>query len=96
MAFLATVGSQVGFFGELGVLSPLTSNPDGKLAVPGKLKEWRSYYDPDDALAFLAAPVFDRVTDIEIDTRAPFPVAHSEYWNLPGTYQKLAAAVKTL
>lgn len=34
VTFLATVGSQVGFFGELGVLSPEVRLPDGKLQVP--------------------------------------------------------------
>ena len=68
---------------------------DGKLALPPELRSWHNLYDPDDALSFLAAPVFNTVKDIELDTRAPFPVSHSEYWNLPDTYQKLAAAVMT-
>ena len=67
---LATVGSQVGFFGELGVLNLTDRLPDGKLSVPARLGKWYSYYDPDDALSFLAAPVFDRVADIEIDMGA--------------------------
>jgi hypothetical protein len=90
---LATVGSQVGFFGELGVLNLASRLPDGKLPVPVRLGRWYNYYDPDDALSFLAAPVFDRVADIEIDTRAPFPIAHSEYWHLRDTYEKLTAVV---
>ena len=96
VTFLATVGSQVGFFGELGVLSPEVRVPDGKLQVPARIGTWRNYYDTDDSLAFLAKPVFDRVADVQIDTKAPFPIAHSEYWNLSDTYQKLAAVVSTL
>lgn len=92
---LATVGSQVGWFGEMGVLGSSTRFSYGKLVLPPKLRSWRNLYDPDDALSFLAAPVFNTVTDIELDTRAPFPVSHSEYWNLSDTYQKLAAAVMT-
>jgi hypothetical protein len=92
---LATVGSQVGWFGEMGVLRASTGLTGGKLALPPKLHSWRNLYDPDDALSFLAAPVFDTVTDIELDTRAPFPVSHSEYWNLPDTYRKLTVAVMT-
>jgi hypothetical protein len=91
---LATVGSQVGFFGELGVLNLNTRLPDGKLPVPARLGRWYNYYDSDDALSFLATPIFDRVADIAIDTRAPFPIAHSEYWNLRDTYEKLTAAVR--
>jgi hypothetical protein len=92
---LATVGSQVGWFGELGVLRASTRFTGEKLALPPKLHSWHNLYDPDDALSFLAAPVFDGVMDIELDTRAPFPVSHSEYWNLPDTYRKLTAAVMT-
>jgi hypothetical protein len=87
---LATVGSQVGFFGELGVL-PVVMPAAGKLPAPARVRSWRNLYDPDDALSFLAAPVFTRVRDIELDTGAPFPAAHSEYWNLPSTYGLLAA-----
>lgn len=61
-----------------------------------RIEKWHNYYDADDSLAFLAAPVFDRVADVQIDTKAPFPIAHSEYWNLRDTYQKLAAVVRTL
>jgi hypothetical protein len=96
VALLATVGSQAGFFGELGVLNLTARRPDGKLVVPAQVGMWRNFYDPDDALSFLAAPVLDRVTDIMIDTNAPFPIAHGEYWNLRATYQKLAAAVSSL
>jgi hypothetical protein len=87
------VGSQVGFFGELGVLPVTMPAAAGKLEAPARVGTWRNLYDPDDALGFLAAPIFSRVSDIELDTRAPFPAAHSEYWNLPDTYAKLTAVV---
>jgi hypothetical protein len=93
---LATVGSQVGLFGELGVLHASAQSATGNLAAPDRVRSWCNLYDPDDALSFLAAPVFDAVTDIELDTRAPFPASHSEYWNLADTYQKLTAAVTEL
>jgi hypothetical protein len=94
VTLLATVGSQVGMLGEMGVLEAGAPPPDGKLAVPGRIGTWVNYYEPDDVLSFLAEPVFDRVADIDIDTRAPFPISHGEYWNLPDTYVKLAAAVR--
>lgn len=87
---LATVGSQVGYFGELGVL-PVTMPAMGKLQAPARVKSWRNVYDPDDALSFLTEPVFTGVKDIELDTGAPFPAAHSEYWNLSSTYALLTA-----
>jgi len=86
---LATVGSQVGLFGELGVLHPTTPTTAGALSPPAKVAMWRNIYDPNDALSFCAAPIFTGVSDIELDTGAPFPVSHSEYWNLPNTYAKL-------
>ncbi len=75
---LVTVGSQVGLFAELGVYGPQPAGPGAQT--------WVNVYDPDDALAFLAAPLFDDVTDVELDTRAPFPVCHSEYWAVAATY----------
>jgi hypothetical protein len=90
---LATVGSQVGFFGELGVLPAAMRAASSKLEAPPRVGTWRNLYDPDDALAFIAEPIFSDVQDIELDTGAPFPAAHSEYWNLPSTYAKLTAAV---
>lgn len=92
---LATVGSQVGWFGEMGVLRSSVVSGARKHALPPELHAWHNLYDPDDALSFLAAPVFGAVKDIELDTRAPFPISHSEYWNLPDTYEKLTAAVMT-
>ncbi|MFF3400414.1 alpha/beta fold hydrolase [Streptomyces sp. NPDC002659] len=86
---LGTVGSQVGLFAELGVLRETTQEADGKLAAPACVAAWHNVYDPDDALSFLAAPVFSSVSDIETENDAPFPAAHSEYWNLSGTYKKL-------
>jgi pimeloyl-ACP methyl ester carboxylesterase len=91
---LATVGSQVGLFGELGVLHGVAPTAEGKLSPPTRVGIWRNFYDPDDALSFCAEPIFPGVSDIEIDTRAPFPVSHSEYWNLPGTYAGLLAGVR--
>lgn len=92
---LVTVGSQVGLFGELGALqqnsSPAASTVTGLLEPPACVGRWLNIYDPNDMLSFLAQPVFNRVADIEIDTNAPFPVSHSEYWNLPIVYEKLTA-----
>jgi hypothetical protein len=89
---LATVGSQVGLFGELGVLAGRDDTAPGKSSPPESLGAWRNLWDPDDALSFLTAPIFTDVSDIEVDTRAPFPTSHSEYWNRPDVYDKLVAA----
>lgn len=86
---LATVGSQVGLFGELGAMKHVSCSHDDKIPAPERIVEWRNIYDPNDLLSFLSASVFTKAVDIEIDTRAPFPAAHSEYWSLPIVYEKL-------
>jgi Thioesterase domain len=91
---LATVGSQVGLFGELGVLHGTTSTSDGRFANPPRVRRWRNVYDRDDALSFCANPIFAGVTDIDVDTGAPFPVSHSQYWTVPATYAKLLAGAR--
>ncbi|GGY12697.1 alpha/beta hydrolase [Streptomyces djakartensis] len=89
---LGTVGSQVGLFSELGAIHQVPARlASGQFESPAHVGTWLNIYDPDDVLSFLAAPVFTRVNDIVLDTGAPFPAAHSEYWNLPETYRKLAA-----
>ena len=86
---LVTVGSQVGLFGELGALkAPLNAN-ENKLETPAQVKRWINVYDPNDMLSFVAKPIFTRVNDIEFDTKAPFPVSHSEYWNRSEVYPEL-------
>ncbi|HLZ55300.1 MAG TPA: hypothetical protein VKR06_00015 [Ktedonosporobacter sp.] len=86
---LVTVGSQVGLLGEFGALKTRPDLTGCLLHTPDKIATWLNIYDPDDMLSFLAQPVFDRVVDIEVDTRAPFPVSHSAYWFLPEVFDKI-------
>lgn len=84
---LVTVGSQVGLFGELGVFDCLVDEKTSKLLPAIRTRRWLNLYDTDDILSFLVAPVFTGAVDREVNTRAPFPPAHSEYWNCAETYQ---------
>jgi hypothetical protein len=86
---LMTVGSQVGLFAELGAFPTLKPEPGGNLASPASIEKWLNVYDPDDILSFLAQPVMTKAVDIEFDTKAPFPVSHSEYWKLDKMYARL-------
>lgn len=86
---LMTVGSQVGLFGELGAFPQLQQGPAGIFEAPACVARWINMYDPDDILSFLAAPVITKASDIEYDTKAPFPVSHSEYWNHDSVYESL-------
>jgi len=86
---LITVGSQVGLFAELGAFPALVAGPDGKLPTPKVIETWINVYDPNDILSFLSAPVLTRVKDVDFNTKAPFPAAHSEYWNQAALYEQL-------
>lgn len=89
---LVTVGTQIGLFGELGVYGRDHDPDTGRLPTGSGARSWVNLYDPDDALGFLAAPVFPGVTDVEIDTRSPFPLSHSAYWDVPETYAHVLGA----
>jgi hypothetical protein len=91
---LATVGSQVGFFAEMGVLGHEGPAAGAKVDTASGIEAWINVYDADDALSFLAEPMFSRVRDHELDTHAPFPAAHSEYWQMPGLYELLAGMLR--
>lgn len=81
---LITVGSQAGYLHELGALpslEPAELLPD-TFPVP-----WINVFDTRDYLAFLAEPVFgERVRDVRVDNRMPFPRSHSAYFVNPQLY----------
>jgi hypothetical protein len=79
VAKLITVGSQAPLLYELGALPSLQP----PVALPTSFPEWVNVYDPRDLLAFVGNPVFPgRVRDVPVDSRQPFPYAHSAYWSL--------------
>ncbi|MFD7834344.1 alpha/beta fold hydrolase [Streptomyces sp. NPDC059761] len=85
---LVTVGSQGPFLYESGAL-PGLSHPE---PLPRHVPDWLNVYDRRDLLGYLGAGLFpDRVTDVEVDNRQPFPAAHSAYWTNPAVYREIAA-----
>ena len=86
---LVTVGSQVGMFAELGAIAIGAPRQNGKIETAPKIGAWINIYDLDDVLSFVAQPIFTRVQDIEVDTDAPFPISHSEYWKRGDVFAKL-------
>ncbi|MEB3962962.1 GPI inositol-deacylase, partial [Streptomyces kunmingensis] len=85
---LITVGSQGPFLYETGAL-PSLAHP---APLPAHVPDWLNLYDPRDLLGYLGAPLFPgRVADIAADSRQPFPVAHSAYWDNPDVYRAIAA-----
>ncbi|MFI9154135.1 hypothetical protein [Streptomyces sp. NPDC053367] len=81
---LVTVGSQGPFLYESGALPSLV-HPE---PLPPHVPDWLNLYDPRDLLGHLGAGLFPgRVTDAEVDSRQPFPAAHSAYWTNPHVYR---------
>jgi hypothetical protein len=79
---LITFGSQSPFLYEMGALESL--KPPDKL--PPHFPPWLNFYDQNDFLSYLAAPVFgesDKLHDVEIRTGRPFPASHSAYLSSP-------------
>ncbi|ANB09131.1 hypothetical protein SAM40697_5174 [Streptomyces ambofaciens] len=84
---LVTVGSQAPFLYESGSL-PSLEHP---APLPDHVPDWLNLYDPRDLLSYLGAGLFPgRVTDVAVDSRQPFPAAHSAYWTNPDVYRHLA------
>lgn len=88
---LITAGSQAPFLYEINALSSLPFDHP----IPGHFpKSWVNFFDYNDLLSYHAQPVFEgrfngRAVDIEIDSRQPFPQAHSAYWEASGFWDKL-------
>jgi hypothetical protein len=81
---LVTVGSQGPFLYESGSLPSLV-HPE---PLPPHVPDWLNLYDPRDLLGYLGAGLFPgRVTDVVVDSRQPFPAAHSAYWTNPDVYR---------
>ncbi|MCF2435295.1 hypothetical protein LV779_14315 [Streptomyces thinghirensis] len=58
--------------------------------LPDHFPDWLNLYDPRDLLGYLGGDLFPgRVTDIAVDSRQPFPAAHSAYWTNPAVYRHI-------
>ncbi|MER9702222.1 hypothetical protein [Mesorhizobium sp. M0146] len=80
---LVTVGSQAPFLYEMDVLPGLR----WKEELPSHFPRWLNIYDRRDFLSYIGDPVFPgRVTDRPINSRQPFPQAHSAYFNNADTW----------
>ncbi len=90
---LVTVGSQAAYLYELDALPGLPFEAPLPETVP---RPWVNIYDPRDLFSFAAAPVFGErvVADHEVDNRAPFPRAHSAYFDNPRVFELLTDAVR--
>ncbi|GAA2324395.1 hypothetical protein SVIO_041060 [Streptomyces violaceusniger] len=84
---LVTVGSQAPFLYELDALTALRRDEP----LPGAFPRWLNVYDERDLLGFVGEKVFPgRVTDLRVNTRQPFPRAHTSYFAHQRLYDLLA------
>jgi len=83
---LITVGSQAPFLYELNALSSLEYGHP----LPTHFPHWLNIYDLRDILSYIGANVFpNRVQDVQVDNKQPFPQAHSAYWTNPATWKAI-------
>lgn len=90
-----TVGSQPGFFADLGLYSD-KPRPTAKLKRPDCVSNWLNVYDFTDVFSFLCAPFFDGVDDFGYDTKIDLFEAHSAYFLRPSFYKRLEIRLKGL
>lgn len=83
---LVTVGSQAPFLYEINALYSLEY---GQL-LPEHFPEWLNIYDLRDFLSYVGKKIFpDRVQDVRVDSRQPFPRSHGAYWTNPKTWEAI-------
>ncbi len=81
-----TVGSQAPFFYEIDALSSLRFGDP----LPDHFPPWLNIYDLRDFLSYIGAGVFkDKVQDILVDSKEPFPRSHGAYWTNEATWKAI-------
>lgn len=91
-----TVGSQPGFFADLGLYPDRPKNAAGRFDKPTNVTNWLNIYDFTDVFSFLCKPFFDSVDDFGYDTTVDLIHAHSAYFKRPSFYKRLQARLKSL
>ncbi|WP_392481895.1 hypothetical protein [Nostoc sp. C110] len=83
---LVTVGSQAPFLYEINALYSLEY---GQL-LPEHFPQWLNIYDLRDFLSYVGNKIFpDRVQDVVVDSRQPFPRSHGAYWTNAKTWEAI-------
>lgn len=91
---LVTVGSQAPFLYEINALHSLRFGQP----LPETFPRWLNIYDLRDFLSYIAADVFpvlksDQVQDVKVDSKQPFPRAHSAYWTNLQMWKEILARI---
>ena len=83
---LVTVGSQAPFLYEINALHSLQYGEP----LPPHFPTWLNIYDLRDFLSYVGASLFpQRVQDVLVDNKQPFPRSHSSYWTNPSTWKAI-------
>ncbi|NEN97236.1 MAG: hypothetical protein F6K50_17385 [Moorea sp. SIO3I7] len=86
VTLLITVGSQAPFLYEINALYSLEFGQP----LPDFFPEWLNIYDLRDFLSYIGANLFpNKVQDVLVDSKQPFPQAHSAYWTNPATWKAI-------
>ncbi len=84
---LVTVGSQAPFLYEINALYSLEY---GQLLPEHFPQQWLNIYDLRDFLSYVGKKIFpDRVQDVVVDSRQPFPRSHGAYWTNTKTWEAI-------
>jgi hypothetical protein len=81
---LITMGSQAPFFYEINALQSMEFRDEApEKRLPSHFPCWLNFYDLRDFLSYVGQPVFgnERVTDVSVDNRLPFPDSHGGYFS---------------
>ncbi len=90
---LVTVGSQAPFFYEINALQSLEYGE----SLPAHFPSWLNIYDLKDILSYIGANIFpDRVQDVLVDNKQPFPRSHGAYWTNSATWKAIIRRIKAL
>ena len=74
---LVTAGSQAPFLYEINALYSLEYGEP----LPDYFPSWLNIYDLRDFLSYIGANIFpDKVQDVQVDSKQPFPRSHGAYW----------------
>ncbi|AFY34812.1 hypothetical protein [Calothrix sp. PCC 7507] len=83
---LVTVGSQAPFLYEINALYSLEFGQ----SLPEYFPQWVNIYDFRDFLSYVGRKIFsNRVQDVEVDSKQPFPRSHGAYWTNPDTWKAI-------
>lgn len=83
---LVTLGSQAPFLYEINALYSLEYGEP----LPDYFPSWLNIYDWRDFLSYIGANVFpNKVQDVLVDSKQPFPRSHGAYWTNDATWKAI-------